>query len=119
MNLVGNAIKFTDEGEVGVKVQVQSEDGADRLLHFTVSDTGIGIPEDKQKAIFAPFAQADSSTTRKYGGTGLGLTVSAPLGRGMGRAMGVGCGAGKGRPFRFTIHLGTTDGEEPQGRRGG
>ncbi len=112
MNLVGNAIKFTDEGEVGVKVQVQSEDGADRLLHFTVSDTGIGIPEDKQKAIFAPFAQADSSTTRKYGGTGLGLTISARLAAMMGGAMWVESEAGKGSHFHFTIHLSTTNAKE-------
>jgi signal transduction histidine kinase/DNA-binding response OmpR family regulator/uncharacterized membrane protein affecting hemolysin expression len=112
MNLVGNAIKFTDEGEVSVKVQVQAEDGRDRLLRFTVSDTGIGIPEDKQEAIFAPFAQADSSTTRKYGGTGLGLTISARLAAMMGGAMWVESEAGQGSRFHFTIHLSTANAKE-------
>ena len=78
-NLVGNAIKFTDKGEVSLKVEVETEDGADRLLHFAVSDTGIGIPREKQKLIFRAFTQADTSTTRKYGGTGLGLTISMRL----------------------------------------
>src|SRR5260370_6285093 len=105
MNLVGNAIKFTDEGEVGVKVQVQSEDGADRLLHFTVSDTGMGIRGDKQKARFAPFSQADSSTAPKYGGTGLGLTISARVAAMMGGAMRGESEAGKRRHFHFATHL--------------
>jgi CheY-like chemotaxis protein/anti-sigma regulatory factor (Ser/Thr protein kinase) len=112
INLVGNAIKFTDAGEVEVKVHVETEDGADRLLHFTVSDTGIGIPEDKQDAIFAPFAQADSSTTRKYGGTGLGLTISARLAAKMGGAMWVESEGGKGSHFHFTIHVSTVNVKE-------
>ena len=77
VNLVGNAIKFTEKGEVALKVALESENGAERILRFTVSDTGIGIAPEKQKLIFDPFAQADSSTTRKYGGSGLGLTISA------------------------------------------
>jgi signal transduction histidine kinase/CheY-like chemotaxis protein/HAMP domain-containing protein len=112
MNLVGNSIKFTDEGEVGVKVEVQSEDGRDRLLRFTVSDTGIGISEDKRDAIFAPFAQADTSTTRKYGGTGLGLTISARLAAMMGGTMWVESEAGQGSRFHFTIQVSTTDAKE-------
>ena len=79
VNLVGNAIKFTDEGEVALKVQVDAVEGRDRIMHFTVSDTGVGIPPEKVKLIFEPFSQADSSTTRKYGGTGLGLSISARL----------------------------------------
>jgi signal transduction histidine kinase len=79
VNLVGNAIKFTHDGEVALKVAVEAADNEERLLHFTVSDTGIGIPPEKQKLIFDPFSQADASTTRKYGGTGLGLTISARL----------------------------------------
>src|SRR6202166_1900254 len=79
VNLIGNAIKFTDHGEVALNVHIEAEDGDDRIIHFTVSDTGIGIPAEKQKLIFEPFAQADNSTTRKYGGTGLGLTISSRL----------------------------------------
>ena len=105
INLVGNAIKFTDVGEVALRVQADVEHGADGLLHFTVSDTGIGIPEDKCDAIFAPFAQADTSTTRKYGGTGLGLTISNRLVAMMGGAMWVRSEVGKGSHFHFTAHL--------------
>src|SRR6202051_2569767 len=79
VNLIGNAIKFTDHGEVALNVHVEAEDGDDRIIHFTVSDTGVGIPPEKQKLIFQPFAQADNSTQRKYGGTGLGLTISKRL----------------------------------------
>ena len=112
INLVGNAIKFTDEGEVAVKVSVETEIGKDRLLRFTVSDTGIGIPEEKCEAIFAPFVQADTSTTRKYGGTGLGLTISTRLVAMMGGAMWVESEVGRGSQFHFTAHMEATDGKE-------
>jgi Signal transduction histidine kinase len=79
MNLVGNAIKFTHSGEIRVEVGVESDDAGGLKLHFMVADTGIGIPPEKQKIIFAPFEQADGSATRKYGGTGLGLAISAKL----------------------------------------
>ncbi|HEY6905123.1 MAG TPA: PAS domain S-box protein, partial [Candidatus Acidoferrales bacterium] len=79
VNLLGNAIKFTHEGEVALKVRLESKEKDDCLLQFTVSDTGIGIPAEKLKLIFDPFSQADSSTTRHYGGTGLGLTISTRL----------------------------------------
>jgi CheY-like chemotaxis protein len=79
VNLVGNAIKFTHAGEIRVEVRVESEDAAAIALHFIVADTGIGIPPDKQKLIFAPFEQADGSASRKYGGTGLGLAISTKL----------------------------------------
>jgi signal transduction histidine kinase len=87
VNLVGNALKFTERGEVVVSVGLEArgkraEDGktlSPVFLEFDVRDTGIGIPPEKQKSIFAAFTQADSSTTRKYGGTGLGLTISARL----------------------------------------
>jgi signal transduction histidine kinase/CheY-like chemotaxis protein len=79
MNLVGNALKFTHRGQVRIDARVASRDHAAVTLHLMVADTGVGIPEDKQKLIFAPFEQADGSTTRKYGGTGLGLAISATL----------------------------------------
>ncbi|MGH9352229.1 MAG: ATP-binding protein [Terriglobia bacterium] len=79
INLVGNAIKFTEQGQVTVRVETERKDQDDCLLHFVVEDTGIGIPADKQKIIFEAFSQADGSATRKYGGTGLGLTLSSRL----------------------------------------
>jgi signal transduction histidine kinase/DNA-binding response OmpR family regulator len=103
VNLIGNAIKFTHEGEVALKVGVEAVDGADRLLHFKVSDTGIGIPTEKQKLIFDPFSQADTSTTRKYGGTGLGLTISARLVKVMGGRMWLESEVGTGTHFHFTV----------------
>ena len=108
-NLVGNAIKFTDKGEVTLKVEVQIEDGHDRLLHFTVSDTGIGIADEKRDLIFAPFAQADSSTTRKYGGTGLGLTIAARLVAKMGGTIWVKSELARGSQFHFTARMRATD----------
>jgi two-component system, sensor histidine kinase and response regulator len=79
LNLIGNAIKFTDKGEVIVSVECDHESDKESRLHFKVRDTGIGIPEDKHKAIFSAFEQADGSTSRRFGGTGLGLAVSAKL----------------------------------------
>jgi two-component system, sensor histidine kinase and response regulator len=112
MNLVGNAIKFTQTGEVAVKVEVEDKEGEDRLLHFTVSDTGIGIPTEKQAHIFEPFAQADTSTTRKYGGTGLGLSISTRLVALMGGEIWVESEEGKGSRFHFTTRLGVVDAKE-------
>ena len=112
MNLVGNAIKFTNQGEVAVKVQVEAEDGRDLVLRFTVSDTGIGIAEDKREKIFDPFAQADTSTTRKYGGTGLGLTISVRLVRMMGGKIWVESEEGRGSHFHFTVRVGAADRKE-------
>jgi PAS domain S-box-containing protein len=106
VNLVGNAIKFTEKGEVALKAQVESEDGDDHILHFTVSDSGIGIPPEKQKLIFQPFVQADTSTTRKYGGTGLGLSISTRLVEIMGGKMWVESEVGRGTQFHFTLRLG-------------
>src|SRR5205823_8525185 len=79
LNLVGNAIKFTQQGTVSVRVRPQSTAGDELCGHFSVRDTGVGIAPEKQAAIFAPFQQVDASTTRRYGGTGLGLTIPARL----------------------------------------
>ena len=112
MNLVGNAIKFTDRGEVALKVQVEAQEGQDRMLRFTVADTGIGIPAEKRELIFAPFSQADTSTTRKYGGTGLGLTISTRLVEMMGGRIWVESEVGRGSQFHFTARLGAADAKE-------
>jgi PAS domain S-box-containing protein len=106
VNLVGNAIKFTEHGEVVVQVNVEEHGEPDILLHFTVTDTGIGIPAEKQQHIFEAFAQADSSTTRKYGGTGLGLAISAQLCELMNGVMWVESEEGRGSIFHFTAHFG-------------
>jgi signal transduction histidine kinase/CheY-like chemotaxis protein len=105
VNLIGNAIKFTDQGEVGLRVSVEQDRGEERLLRFCVSDTGIGIPVEKQNLIFDPFAQADTSTTRKYGGTGLGLTISARLVAMMGGRIWVQSLPGAGSQFYFTTKV--------------
>ena len=106
-NLIGNAIKFTEKGEVSLKVQTEAGGGETRMLHFVVSDTGIGVPPDKQKLIFDPFAQADSSTTRRYGGTGLGLTITARLVAMMGGEIWVESQVGRGSQFHFTVQFKT------------
>ncbi len=106
VNLVGNAIKFTESGEVFVRVRVnQSEAGLARL-HFSVVDTGIGIPTDKLQAIFEPFTQADGSTTRKFGGTGLGLAISSHLVGLMGGQIWAESSVGCGSIFHFTASFG-------------
>jgi PAS domain S-box-containing protein len=105
LNLVGNAIKFTDKGEVMLYVERQSQSESTLDLHFFVSDTGIGIPEEKQQTIFEAFEQADSSTTRKYGGTGLGLSISAALVKLMGGTMWVESKVKQGSKFHFTVVL--------------
>jgi signal transduction histidine kinase/DNA-binding response OmpR family regulator len=102
-NLLGNAIKFTAEGEVGLRVEQleKREDGI--VLEFTVSDTGIGIPEERQGELFAAFTQADTSTTRQFGGTGLGLAISKRLIEMMGGEIHLSSREGEGTVFRFTI----------------
>jgi two-component system, sensor histidine kinase and response regulator len=106
INLVGNAIKFTLEGQVAVKVEAEPHQGEGTVLHFTVSDTGIGIPKEKQESIFDSFTQADASTTREFGGTGLGLTITSRLAALMGGKIWVESESGKGSEFHFTVCVG-------------
>jgi two-component system, sensor histidine kinase and response regulator len=105
VNLVGNAIKFTDQGEVALKVEVERTVGHQVTLHFVVSDTGIGIAPEKAESIFESFAQADTSTTREYGGTGLGLTISKRLVELMGGRIWIESELGAGSHFHFTIQI--------------
>ena len=102
VNLIGNAIKFTDQGEVVLTVEAEPPVANRMKLHFSVADTGIGIPIDKQQVIFEAFSQADSSTTRHYGGTGLGLTISTQLVKLMGGRIWVESQSGHGTTFHFT-----------------
>jgi two-component system sensor histidine kinase/response regulator len=103
VNLVGNAIKFTEHGEVVLHVETESRAEQEIRLHFIVADTGIGIPAEKQTAIFESFNQADGSMTRKYGGTGLGLTISSRLVELMGGKLSVESSPGQGSRFHFTV----------------
>jgi CheY-like chemotaxis protein len=102
-NLVGNAIKFTEQGEIVVRVGVESNAGDSLSLHFTVADTGIGIPAEKRQVIFEAFTQADSATSRRYGGTGLGLSISSRLVTLMGGRIWVESEVGRGSTFHFTL----------------
>ncbi|NNE09984.1 MAG: response regulator, partial [Gemmatimonadetes bacterium] len=111
VNLLSNAVKFTEQGEVYVWVETTPRGGSEHEIHFRVSDTGIGIPQDRLAAIFESFNQVDSSTTRRFGGTGLGLTISRRLSGLMGGTMWVDSVVGKGSSFHFTIRA-----ESRQGR---
>jgi PAS domain S-box-containing protein len=114
VNLLGNAIKFTERGEVDLAVGVDSTSDEHTVLHFAVSDTGIGIACNKQSQIFDPFEQADNSTTRRYGGTGLGLTICTRLVELMGGRIWVDSEPGAGSTFHFTAELQRhLDGEMP------
>ncbi|MEM9657820.1 MAG: PAS domain-containing protein, partial [Planctomycetota bacterium] len=113
VNLVGNAIKFTDRGEVVVEVAVDSIDRHMSDLHFTVRDTGPGVPPEKQARIFEAFSQADASTTRKYGGTGLGLAISTQLVQLMGGRIWVESELGQGSTFHFVARLPLAPGKGP------
>ncbi|WP_010587131.1 hybrid sensor histidine kinase/response regulator [Schlesneria paludicola] len=106
INLIGNAVKFTAQGEVGLTVTVESHLNDAAVLHFDVSDTGIGIPPEKLAKVFEPFSQADGSTTRRFGGTGLGLTISAQLVEMMGGRVWIESHVGRGSHFHFTASLG-------------
>ncbi len=105
-NLIDNAIKFTDRGQVVLRIEKESQSEQEVCLHFSVTDSGIGIPQDKQQLIFEAFAQADGSTTRKYGGTGLGLSISSRLVQMMGGKIWVESEVDRGSVFHFTARFG-------------
>jgi signal transduction histidine kinase/DNA-binding response OmpR family regulator len=108
-NLVGNALKFTERGHVVVTILEDSRAEGRTTLHFSVADTGIGIPAEQHEAIFEAFRQADGSTTRRFGGTGLGLTISTTLVQLMGGRLWVESAPGEGSTFHFTVNLGVVD----------
>jgi two-component system sensor histidine kinase/response regulator len=110
LNLIGNAIKFTQQGEVVLEVRTEERIGSELKLHFLVRDTGIGVPPGKQTAIFDAFEQADSSTTRRYGGTGLGLAISKRIVNIMGGEIWLESQAGAGSTFHFTAKFAATEG---------
>jgi CheY-like chemotaxis protein len=109
VNLVGNAIKFTEQGQIVVQLEVMSEDADGLVLHYSVADSGIGVPKEKQQTIFQPFHQADGSTTRRFGGTGLGLAISSTLVQLMGGRIWVESQTNEGSVFQFTVRFGRAD----------
>jgi PAS domain S-box-containing protein len=113
LNLIGNAIKFTAQGEVFIQVDMETRDEVGIYLHFSVSDTGIGIPFEKQKSIFRAFEQVDGSTSRVYGGTGLGLAISAQLVELMGGRIWVESQVDKGSAFHFAVPFAIQPMERP------
>ncbi len=112
-NLVGNAVKFTDHGEIVVRAMLEHLDATGAILHCTVSDTGIGIPAERLRKVFEAFEQADGSTTRKYGGTGLGLSISARLVELMRGRIWVESEPGKGSTFHVLVRLGLATVQPP------
>jgi signal transduction histidine kinase/CheY-like chemotaxis protein len=112
INYANNAVKFTEKGELRISIRVQESTHTDVLLHFAVSDTGIGLSDEHVGRLFKSFEQADSSTTRQYGGTGLGLAISKSLALAMGGAVGVQSEYGHGSTFWFTARLGLGSSEK-------
>ena len=112
INYANNAVKFTDRGELRINIRVVEATESEVLLHFALSDTGIGLAEEQMGRLFKSFEQADSSTTRQYGGTGLGLAISKSLAEGMGGEVGVDSEFGKGSTFWFTARLGIASAEK-------
>jgi signal transduction histidine kinase/CheY-like chemotaxis protein len=106
VNLLGNAIKFTSQGEVVLSVKTEAATSQEVVMHVSVKDTGMGIPLDRQKSVFAAFTQADGSATRTYGGAGLGLTISSQLVQLMGGHLSVESEPGRGSTFHFTANFG-------------
>ncbi len=114
LNLIGNAFKFTKKGEISISAVGKEQSDGDIILWFTVRDTGVGIPLDKQTLLFECFTQADSSTTRRFGGTGLGLAISKGLVQLMGGQIGIHSSDGEGSLFWFTCRLGKRHNPEPE-----
>jgi len=112
VNLLGNAVKFTNEGHIRIRGSLEERRADQICLHFAVTDTGEGIPADKMDLIFSPFAQADGSATRRFGGTGLGLSISTRLVEMMGGRIWAESELGKGSTFHFTVRLGLQDAGE-------
>ena len=104
-NLVNNAVKFTEQGEIRLKIELLEQTGEKVQLKFSVRDTGIGMTPEQSARLFQPFSQADMSTTRKHGGTGLGLTISRRLVELMGGQIWLESEAGVGSTFNFTVWL--------------
>jgi PAS domain S-box-containing protein len=119
VNLVGNAVKFTENGDISIRVQLVSKEPSQLMLRFEVKDTGIGVSTDMLPLLFEPFVQGDSSTTRLFGGTGLGLTISKRLAEQMGGAIGVDSRPGYGSTFWFTVRLAVAEADaDPPPLRG-
>ena len=116
VNLVNNGVKFTESGEVFVHVGCRPAEGTQRIIEFSVRDTGIGIPVAAQEALFQPFSQVDATAARKYEGTGLGLAICVRLVRLMGGTIAVNSEPGKGSTFTFTITAGTAEAPQPGAR---